>query len=128
MSKKSKAKERHCLRCFCTDARACNGGCAWVEFSNVCDRCLTQGEMTVYGELMWRLNHAIPAQMDSIKRCLRAFGLYVTTVSGDMPIPFRPTENFTRSRSGRLRSMRKQLKASTDALAAAVKNQKRKDP
>lgn len=27
-----------CRRCGCTDARACPGGCSWVE-KNLCSRC-----------------------------------------------------------------------------------------
>ena len=37
-------KERTCKRCGCTATRGCAGGCVWVPYADVCDRCLTDEE------------------------------------------------------------------------------------
>jgi hypothetical protein len=45
------SKKRTCLRCGCTDAKACEGGCAWVGETNVCDKCLTKTEVGLFSAL-----------------------------------------------------------------------------
>lgn len=41
MGKQTVKKERTCRGCDCTDKRACNGGCAWVE-TDLCSSCIDQ--------------------------------------------------------------------------------------
>lgn len=47
MGKKS-TPERACLRCGCTELKACAGGCCWVAHSNVCSSCLTPAERQMH--------------------------------------------------------------------------------
>jgi hypothetical protein len=35
--------ERYCVRCGCTDARACEGGCSWVTLDE-CSTCIERTE------------------------------------------------------------------------------------
>lgn len=41
-------KKRKCLRCGCTDAKACEGGCSWVGDTDICTKCLTETERSLY--------------------------------------------------------------------------------
>lgn len=68
MSKRSKSKpvkkERACIRCGCTEARACVGGCNWLEryfddptlarkFAlDICSACLTVHEDNLLDDLL----------------------------------------------------------------------------
>ncbi len=36
--------KRYCVKCFCTDDRACPGGCHWVG-ENLCSACAPSDEM-----------------------------------------------------------------------------------
>lgn len=38
----AEAARRHCRKCGCTDDRACEGGCYWVE-NDLCSRCAEEG-------------------------------------------------------------------------------------
>jgi hypothetical protein len=45
MSKTQQRKTRRCLRCGCTDARACLGGCSWLcDALDICSDCLSVPE------------------------------------------------------------------------------------
>jgi len=43
--------QRACLRCGCTEDRACPGGCSWVEPADVCTACLTPDEYRVFNHI-----------------------------------------------------------------------------
>ena len=44
---KSKLNERTCIVCGCTDFNACEGGCSWIEISNMEDICSNCGHYKV---------------------------------------------------------------------------------
>lgn len=42
------AKVRACVRCRCTEEKACSSGCAWVTADvDLCDACLSDDEIAV---------------------------------------------------------------------------------
>jgi hypothetical protein len=41
-----RGRERRCIRCGCTDAEACAGGCVWLSFDPpICSRCTHDHEI-----------------------------------------------------------------------------------
>lgn len=59
MSRKNKREwVRACLRCGCTEERACGCGCEWVAGSNVCSACLTPQEHALWIEMAGNLSAA----------------------------------------------------------------------
>lgn len=46
-------KERACIRCGCTDSRACAGGCSWITRRvDICSACLTPADKPVFQALL----------------------------------------------------------------------------
>ena len=66
MSTKTKA----CLRCGCTEDRACVDGCSWVAETLICSACLTPLEQQLYDDLVIR----IAAQVKNARKQLKLFG------------------------------------------------------
>jgi hypothetical protein len=85
-----KSKERACLRCGCTQNRACAIGCGWIFGSAVCDACLTLPEAVLYAALMTEFSEADNAILEkrSQKR-LEAFGRFINELAANEPIPYR---------------------------------------
>ncbi len=50
--------ERRCIRCGCTEHKACAQGCDWVAGSNVCSACLTGIERELWHSLVFSLGEA----------------------------------------------------------------------
>ena len=49
-------KERTCLRCGCTDSRACPGGCSWIDGEiDVCSTCIDVHD--VVADEVWSERH-----------------------------------------------------------------------
>lgn len=45
MPKTKAPQQRRCLRCHCTDARACAGGCSWISpLIDICSACIRPKE------------------------------------------------------------------------------------
>jgi len=45
-------REAFCIRCLCTESKACAGGCSWSYFNDrhrigICSSCTTRGDSTV---------------------------------------------------------------------------------
>lgn len=81
MSKKKKTA-RACIRCGCTQDRACVGGCSWVIYTNVCTACLTTEEGDVYQSLI----SDIDAGLTIAGKQMKLFGEMITL--GRISIPF----------------------------------------
>lgn len=91
-------KGRYCLRCGCTEERACPGGCSWVADSNVCSVCLSPGESEVLAELSraW-YESKTERDEDRVQNRIKTFGRYLNEDSADWPIPFVPVKNLAAS-------------------------------
>ncbi len=89
--KARKGAERACLRCGCTEQRACSGGCSWVNHSDVCDACLSPAEEDLLAELCNAFGSAkTEIDAERVHNRLATFGRYLNETSADMPIPYRP--------------------------------------
>jgi len=48
----ARKKQRTCLRCRCTDSRACAGGCVWLHDSvDICSKCVRPAEVSIFALL-----------------------------------------------------------------------------
>jgi len=54
-------KKRTCIRCGCTDDKACPGGCEWVGGIAVCTACLTAEESELFTSLQINGDDALQA-------------------------------------------------------------------
>jgi hypothetical protein len=86
-------KERFCLRCGCTQDRACPGGCGWVHTADVCTACLTVAEHALLLELVHGYNFNRGRERKRFLNMLDTFGRYVTEITADMPIPYVVVKN-----------------------------------
>ncbi len=64
------SKVKACLRCGCTEDRACTGGCSWVAETLICSACLTELEQQFYDDLIMR----IAAGVKNARKQLKLFG------------------------------------------------------
>jgi hypothetical protein len=84
---------RACLRCGCTDDRACAGGCSWIHNSSVCDACADNGESMIWLLLQQEFQDANSDQLRvrAVNR-METFARYLDKTSYDMPIPYVPVQ------------------------------------
>jgi hypothetical protein len=92
---RAKKALRKCLRCGCTDDRACGCGCEWVLGADVCSACLTDGEHTIWSELLEAKHEAKrPVDVRAEEIQCKIFYTYLMATSLQRPLPRRLTQDF----------------------------------
>lgn len=76
--------ENHCRRCGCTDTRACDGGCWWVE-ADLCSAC--GAWRVVYGEKRPAWEQLFPTKRDAVAfaKKHRGFGDVIFSITKTVP-------------------------------------------
>jgi hypothetical protein len=88
--RKLDTKIRSCLRCGCTDIKACPDGCEWVAGSDICSTCLSYGEEALYMELIDAVTMSdTRAESKQAELQLRLFGKYLQEATENKPIPYK---------------------------------------
>ncbi len=81
-----------CLRCGCTEDRACKGGCSWIARTRVCSACLTPLEQQLYDDLILR----VAAGVKNAQKQLKLFGQMIVL----SPRLAEPAPTINRPKSG----------------------------